>query len=165
LHFFQKRTVGYKGVRMSEELQGSIPPELLAFAEEKGFPRRPGETDEQYARRLMRMQGHIALTIRAASYGATLTVGMTSKEVRGAFNQRLWELLAEAGVREGAYVRYRSHGYNVQKIYETEGTKQNPVEVKVQLWRTDWDKPDNRGRIISLPAVELLKHLSTFQTD
>jgi hypothetical protein len=144
-----------------DRAQPGIPKELLDFAERMGFPRAPRESDEDYINRLMRMQGHIALVVRAARYGAEISFGMNSRQVREALNHRLWQLLGDHGVRQGQDVTYRDRVYRVRKIYETAGSKMNPPEVKVQLWRVDWDKDNDRGRTIYVTAIDLLRELGS----
>ncbi|HSX43614.1 MAG TPA: hypothetical protein VLF59_06050 [Candidatus Saccharimonadales bacterium] len=137
----------------------SIPAELLRFAERMGFSQRPDESDVDYIDRLLRMQGHIGLLVRAKRYGVKLTNAMTSREVHGAINHRLWELLAEHDVRESQQITFKGKRREVQRVYETDGTRQNPPEVRVQIWCVPWDQPNNRGRSQPISAVDLLRDL------
>jgi hypothetical protein len=150
---------------MSDKKRSSIPRELLDFAERKGFPRQPGESDDEYIERLQRMQGHIALMMRAARYGAEIKFGMNTQGVRDALNLRLWQLLGDNGVRQGQEITYKDRRFAVRKIYETKGTKFNPAEVKVQLWHVEWDKSNDRGRTIYVSAIDLLRAISLPETD
>lgn len=137
-----------------------IPPDLQWIVKSMGIKQEPGETDTQFLGRLEGLQRHADLLRRAKRYGVQITPNATSKELAQAINDRLFELLEEAGVTPGKVIRLRGRQLLVEELYET---GRHPREVRVKYWWVDWDRPDDRGRANHMEAWQLLQRVDTGQ--